>query len=63
MSNGTSGMRMMFAPPAMPACSAIQPACRPMTSTISTRWWLSAVVCRRSMASVAMPTAVSNPNV
>ena len=54
---------MTLAPPAMPACSAIQPACRPITSTISTRWWLSAVVCSRSMASVAMFTAVSKPNV
>ena len=54
---------MMFAPPAIPACSAIHPAWRPITSTISTRWWLSAVVCSRSMASVAMLTAVSKPNV
>src|SRR5438477_369287 len=44
-------MRMMCAPPAMPACSAIQPASRPMTSMSMTRWWLSAVVWRRSMAS------------
>ena len=35
----------------------------PITSTISARWWLSAVVCRRSMASIAMFTAVSKPNV
>ncbi|CAM5253268.1 hypothetical protein SBADM41S_06425 [Streptomyces badius] len=34
-----------------------------MTSTTMTRWWDSAVVFRRSMASVATPTAVSNPNV
>lgn len=34
-----------------------------MTSTTITRWWDSAVVFRRSMASVATPTAVSNPNV
>ena len=54
---------MMFAPPAMPACSAIQPACRPMTSTISARWCDSAVVCSRSIASIAMFTAVSKPNV
>ena len=63
MSNGCSGIRITFAPPAMPACSAIQPACRPITSTISARWWHSAVVCSRSMASVAMFTAVSKPNV
>ena len=47
----------------VPACSAIQPACRPITSTISARWWLSAVVCSRSIASIAMFTAVSKPNV
>ena len=63
MSNGTSGMRMTLAPPAMPACSAIQPACRPITSTMSARWWDSAVVCSRSIASIAMLTAVSKPNV
>ena len=34
----------MLAPPAMPLCSAIQPACRPITSTTSTRWCDSAVV-------------------
>ena len=53
----------MLAPPAMPACRAIQPACRPITSTTSTRWCDSAVVCRRSIASVAMLTAVSKPKV
>ena len=63
MSNGCSGIRITFAPPAIPACSAIQPALRPITSTISARWWLSAVVCSRSMASIAMFTAVSKPNV
>lgn len=34
-----------------------------MTSTTITRWWDSAVVFRRSMASVATPTAVSKPKV
>ena len=34
-----------------------------MTSTTSTRWWDSAVVCSRSIASIAMLTAVSKPNV
>ncbi len=63
MSNGCSGMSTVLAPPAMPACSAIQPACRPITSTTSTRWCDSAVVCRRSIASVAMLTAVSKPKV
>src|SRR5690349_7079903 len=63
MSKGRSGIKMMFAPPASPECSAIQPAWRPMTSTMMTRWCDSAVVCRRSIASVAMLTAVSNPKV
>ena len=39
------------------------PACRPITSTTMTRSWDSAVVCSRSIASVAVCTAVSNPNV
>jgi hypothetical protein len=56
-------MRITSAPPASPEYSAIQPAWRPMTSTIITRLWLSAVVWSRSMASVAIWTAVSNPNV
>ena len=34
-----------------------------MTSTSSTRWWDSAVVCSRSIISVAMLTAVSKPKV
>ena len=54
---------MPWAPPAMPDSSAIQPACRPMTSTTITRWCDSAVVFSRSMASVATPTAVSKPKV
>ena len=60
---GISGKRMTSAPPARPENRAIHPALRPMTSTTITRPWLSAVVRIRSMASVAMPTAVSNPNV
>ena len=63
MSKGCSGISTMLAPPAMPACSAIQPACRPITSTTRTRWCDSAVVCSRSIASVAMLTAVSKPKV
>ena len=54
---------MTSAPPAMPAMTAIQPACRPMTSQTITRSCDSAVECRRSIASVAIETAVSNPNV
>ncbi len=62
-SNGRSGIRITSAPPARPECSAIQPAWRPITSTTITRLWLSAVVCRRSMASVATCSAVSKPKV
>ena len=42
---------------------AIHPEWRPITSTTITRSWLSAVVCRRSIASVAICTAVVKPNV
>src|SRR6478736_4166249 len=63
MSKGCSGISTVLAPPAMPACRAIHPACRPITSTTSTRWCDSAVVWRRSMASMAMLTAVSKPKV
>ncbi len=62
-SNGFSGIRTTSAPPAMPEYSAIQPAWRPMTSTMITRLWDSAVVCSRSIASVAICTAVWKPNV
>ena len=54
---------MASAPPASPAWSAIHPASRPMTSTSMTRSCASAVSLSRSMASVAIPTAVSNPKV
>ena len=57
------GSRITSAPPAMPLCTAIQPAWRPITSTTITRLCDSAVVCRRSIASVAIATAVSKPNV
>src|SRR6185437_2909568 len=60
-SMGTSGTSTTCALPATPAVSAIQPASRPITSHTMTRLWASAVVCSRSMASVAMLTAVSNP--
>ena len=63
MSKGRSGIRITSAPPARPEWSAIQPAWRPITSTIITRLCDSAVVCRRSIASVAICTAVSKPNV
>ncbi len=63
MWNGRSGTTMACAPAAMPAFSAIQPVCRPMTSTTMTRWWDSAVVFSRSSASVATETAVSKPKV
>ena len=35
--NGTSGMRMQSAPPAMPATVAIHPVCLPMTATTTAR--------------------------
>ena len=47
----------------IPLCSAIQPAWRPISSTTITRSWLSAVECSRSIASVAIDTAVSKPKV
>ena len=53
----------MCAPDAIPAFSAIQPAWRPITSTSITRWCDSAVLCSRSIASVATWSAVSCPNV
>ncbi len=56
-------MRITSAPPAMPLCTAIQPACRPITSTTITRLWDSAVVWMRSIASVQIATAVSKPKV
>ena len=56
-------MRITSAPPAMPLCTAIQPAWRPITSTTMTRLCDSAVVWSRSIASVAIETAVSKPNV
>ena len=59
----TSGMRIAWAPAAMPECRAIQPTWRPMTSATMQRWWDSPVVRSRSMASVAICTAVSKPNV
>ena len=60
---GNSGISTTSAPPAMPLWTASQPACRPITSTTITRSCDSAVVCRRSIASVAIETAVSNPKV
>ena len=48
------GTRMTSAPPAMPLITAIQPVWRPITSTTMTRLCDSAVVCSRSIASVAI---------
>ena len=53
---------MAWAPPASPAWSEIQPAFRPISSRISTRSWLSAVVRNLSRASVATSTAVLKPS-
>src|SRR5690625_368719 len=61
MSKGSSGVSTTSAPPAIPALTAIQPASRPISSMTITRLWLSAVVWIRSIASVAMCTAVSKP--
>jgi hypothetical protein len=61
MSNGISGSRITSALPEIPLYSEIQPAYRPISSTTSTRSWLSAVECTRSIASVAVLTAVSKP--
>ena len=63
MSNGRSGTSTTSAPPARPEYAAIQPAWRPITSTTITRLCDSAVVCSRSIASVAICTAVWKPNV
>src|SRR3954464_12786313 len=63
ISTGRSGMRITSAPPAIPECTAIQPAWRPITSQTMTRLWASAVECNRSIASVAICTAVSKPKV
>ena len=60
---GCSGIRITSAPPAIPLMTAIQPVCRPMTSMTITRLCDSAVVRRRSIASVQIQTAVSKPNV
>ena len=59
----TSGMTMASAPPAMPPWRAIQPALRPITSTIMIRSCDWAVVWRRSIASLTTWTAVSKPKV
>ncbi len=61
--SGFSGIRMTWAPPAIPECRAIQPAWRPMTSRTMHRLCELPVVRRRSMASVAISTAVLNPKV
>ena len=60
---GCSGIRITSAPPAIPLTTAIQPVCRPITSSTITRLCDSAVVCSRSIASVQMKTAVSKPKV
>ena len=61
MSYGISGIKMTSAPPATPASRANHPARCPITSTTMIRLWLVAVECSRSMASVAIPTAVLKP--
>ena len=44
-----------------PRAARSSPHSRPITSTTMIRWCASAVVCSRSIASVAKSTAVSNP--
>ena len=61
--SSSSGITIASAPPAMPLKTAIQPVLRPITSITITRSCDWAVVCRRSIASVAICTAVSKPNV
>src|SRR3972149_1375608 len=63
MSKGTSGTRMMSAPPARPPTAATHPASRPITSTTITRWRASAVGWSLSQASITAFTAVSKPMV
>ena len=63
MSYGISGRRMMSAPPAIPACNVTCPTLCPMTSIMNTLLWEVAVVWMRSIVSVAMSTALWNPNV
>ena len=58
--SGSSGIRITSAPPAIPLTTAIQPVWRPITSRTMTRLCDSAVVCSRSIASVAIETAVSS---
>ena len=58
---GISGMRMTSAPPARPDPRVSQPAPWPMISATMIRWWLCAVECSRSIASVAISSAVAKP--
>ena len=60
---GISGIRITSAPPASPAPSVSQPARWPIISATMIRWWLWAVLWSRSMASVAISSAVANPKV
>ena len=61
-SYGSSGIRIASAPPAIPAYNAIHPACGPSPRAPSRGRGLGGGVIR-SIASVAICTAVSNPNV
>ena len=58
---GTSGTRMATAPQAMPACRAMSPQRRPMTSTIEQRSWDCEVSRSLSTMSMTVLTAVSKP--
>ena len=63
MSYGISGIRMMSAPPAIPALRVRYPTLCPITSTMKMRPWLDAVVWIQSMQSVAILTALWKPKV
>lgn len=58
-----SGISTAWAPADIPESRAIHPTSRPMTSATMHLWWDSPVVRSRSMAWVAMDTAVSKPKV
>ena len=58
---GISGMRITSAPPASPDPKVSQPAPWPMISATMIRWWRRAVERSRSIASVAISSAVAKP--
>ena len=63
ISYGISGIRIISAPPAIPAFRVRNPTLCPITSTINTRPWEAAVVWIWSIHCVAISTALWKPNV